>query len=58
MAADDYILAAKPNQGKLSAEIKDSFQMFAVDGLKEEINCGHGSVESAPLFADCRSELC
>src|ERR1017187_6254039 len=41
----DYILAVKENQGNLLAEIKDSFQMLAADGMKEEIDCGHGRVE-------------
>ena len=41
----DYILAVKENQGHLLAEIKDSFQMLAADGVKEEIDCGHGRVE-------------
>jgi len=41
----DYILAVKENQGNLLAEIKDSFQMLAADGVKEEIDCGHGRVE-------------
>jgi len=41
----DYILAVKENQGNLLAEIKDSFQMLAGDGMNEEIDCGHGRVE-------------
>src|SRR5208282_6503169 len=41
----DYILAVKENQGQLLAEIKDSFQMLAADGVTEEIDCGHGRVE-------------
>jgi hypothetical protein len=41
----DYIPAVKENQGQLLAEIKDSFQMLAADGVKEEIDCGHGRVE-------------
>ena len=41
----DYILAVKENQGHLLAEIKDSFQMLAADGVSEEIDCGHGRVE-------------
>jgi predicted transposase YbfD/YdcC len=41
----EYILAVKVNQGNLLAEIKDSFQMLAADGVKEEIDRGHGRVE-------------
>jgi predicted transposase YbfD/YdcC len=41
----DYILAVKENQGHLLEEIKDSFQMLAVDAVSEEIDCGHGRVE-------------
>jgi predicted transposase YbfD/YdcC len=42
----DYILAVKDNQGSLLDGIKDSFQMLAVDAVEEEIDCGHGRVES------------
>jgi len=41
----DYILAVKENQGHLLEEIKDSFQMLAVDAVDEEVDCGHGRVE-------------
>jgi len=52
----DYILAVKENQGNLLAEIKDSFQMLAVDGVMEEIDCGHGRVERrrCSVIADLR----
>jgi predicted transposase YbfD/YdcC len=42
----DYILAVKQNQGSLLDGIKDSFQMLAVDAVEEEIDCGHGRVET------------
>src|ERR1700682_275647 len=42
----DYILAVKENQGSLLDGIKDSFQMLAADAVAEEIDCGHGRVES------------
>ena len=42
----DYILAVKENQGSLLDGIKDSFQMLAADAVFEEIDCGHGRVES------------
>jgi predicted transposase YbfD/YdcC len=42
----DYILAVKENQGSLRDGIKDSFQMLAADAVFEEIDCGHGRVES------------
>ena len=42
----DYILAVKENQGHLLEEIEDSFQMLAADAVAEEIDCGHGRVES------------
>ena len=43
--ADD-ILAVKDNQGSLLDGIKDPFQMLAADAVEEEIDCGHGRVES------------
>jgi predicted transposase YbfD/YdcC len=42
----DYILAVKENQPSLLADIKDSFQMLAADSVDEQIDCGHGRVES------------
>ncbi len=53
----DYILAVKENQSNLLAEIKDSFQMLAADGVKEEIDCGHGRVERrrCSVIADLES---
>jgi predicted transposase YbfD/YdcC len=30
---------------KLTADIKDSFQMLAADAVAEEVDCGHGRVE-------------
>ena len=42
----DYILAVKENQPLLLEDIKDSFRMLAADSVSEEIDCGHGRVES------------
>jgi predicted transposase YbfD/YdcC len=42
----DYILAVKENQPSLLADIKDSFQMLAATSVDEQIDCGHGRVES------------
>jgi len=42
----DYILAVKENQAGLLDGIKDSFRMLAADAVAEEIDCGHGRVES------------
>ena len=42
----DYILAVKENQGHLLEGIKDSFQMLAADAVSEQIDCGHGRVET------------
>jgi len=42
----DYILAVKQNQGSLLDGIVDSFQMLPVDAVEEEIDCGHGRVET------------
>jgi len=42
----DYILAVKENQPALLADVKDSFQMLAADSVDEQIDCGHGRVET------------
>ena len=42
----DYILAVKQNQGNLLGGIKDSFQMLRTDAVAEQIDCGHGRVET------------
>jgi predicted transposase YbfD/YdcC len=42
----DYVLSVKENQGCLLDGIKDSFQMLAADAVAEEIDCGHGRVET------------
>ena len=42
----DYILAVKENQGHLLEEVKDSFRMLGADAVAEEIDCGHGRVET------------
>jgi predicted transposase YbfD/YdcC len=42
----DYILAVKENQQRLLDDIKDSFKMLAADAVAEQIDCGHGRVET------------
>lgn len=42
----NYVLALKKNQGNLYAEVEDSFRMLAVDAVAEEVDCGHGRVET------------
>jgi len=42
----DYILAVKENQGGLLDGIRDSFRMLEADAVQEEIDCGHGRIES------------
>jgi predicted transposase YbfD/YdcC len=42
----DYILAVKENQGGLLNGIRDSFRMLEADAVQEEIDCGHGRIES------------
>jgi len=42
----DYILAVKENQPALLADVKDWFQMLAVDSLSEQTDCGHGRMET------------
>jgi predicted transposase YbfD/YdcC len=42
----DYILAVKENQQLLLDDIRDSLQMLAADAVAEEVDCGHGRVET------------
>ena len=42
----DYILAVKENQPTLPADIQDSFQMLAADAVDQQVDCGHGRVET------------
>ena len=42
----DYILAVKENQPSLLADIKDSFRMLVAGSIDEQVDCGHGRVES------------
>lgn len=42
----DYVLAVKDNQGLLAEQVKDSFLLLESDAVAEEIDCGHGRVES------------
>jgi len=42
----DCILAVKENQPTLLADVKDSFQMLAAGSVDEQIDCGHGRVET------------
>jgi hypothetical protein len=51
-----YILAVKENQGNLLDGIQDSFHMLAADAVAEQIDCGHGRVETRrrSVIAICR----
>jgi predicted transposase YbfD/YdcC len=42
----DYLLAVKENQPTLLVDIRDSFQMLTADSVDEQIDCGHGRVET------------
>jgi predicted transposase YbfD/YdcC len=42
----DYILAVKENQPSLLADIKDSFKMLEAASVDEQVDCGHGRVET------------
>jgi predicted transposase YbfD/YdcC len=42
----DYVLAVKENQGNLLEQIKDSFRLLKADAVSEQIDCGHGRVET------------
>ena len=42
----DYILAVKGNQGELLDDIKDSFKMLKPDDTYENIDFGHGRIET------------
>jgi predicted transposase YbfD/YdcC len=42
----DYILAVKENQPSLLADIKDSFSMLKAASVDEQVDCGHGRVET------------
>jgi predicted transposase YbfD/YdcC len=42
----DYVLAVKENQPSLLADLKDSFKMLPAVEVDEQIDCGHGRVET------------
>ena len=42
----DYILAIKGNQGELLDDIQDSFKMLKPDDIYEQIDYGHGRIET------------
>jgi predicted transposase YbfD/YdcC len=42
----DYILAVKGNQGELFDDIKDSFKMLAPNDTHEDLDFGHGRIET------------
>jgi predicted transposase YbfD/YdcC len=42
----DYILAVKENQPLLLEDVKDSFKMLPADTVDEQVDCGHGRVET------------
>jgi predicted transposase YbfD/YdcC len=47
----DYILAVKENQLHLLEDIQDSFKMLPCNSLVEQIDCGHGRVETRTCWA-------
>lgn len=47
----DYILAVKENQLHLLEDIRDSFKMLPCNALVEQIDCGHGRVETRTCWA-------
>jgi predicted transposase YbfD/YdcC len=42
----DYLLALKGNQGNLVEQVEDSFRFLPVNTFDEELDCGHGRVET------------
>jgi len=42
----DYILALKSNQGSLLQQAEDSFRLLAAKSVSEEVDAGHGRVET------------
>jgi predicted transposase YbfD/YdcC len=42
----DYLLALKDNQGNLVEQVEDSFRFLPVNTFDEELDCGHGRVET------------
>ena len=42
----DYILAVKENQPHLLEDMRDSFKMLPPETVAEEVDCGHGRVET------------
>jgi predicted transposase YbfD/YdcC len=47
----DYILAVKENQLHLLEDVRDSFQMLPSDSTAEQLDCGHGRVETRTCSA-------
>ena len=42
----DYVLAVKANQSELLDEIEDSFRILSLDGSYEDVDYGHGRIET------------
>jgi predicted transposase YbfD/YdcC len=42
----DYVLAVKENQPLLLDDVKDSFKMLVPEAISEQVDCGHGRVET------------
>jgi len=42
----DYILSLKENQGNLYQQAKDSFRFLDAASVSEDVDCGHGRVET------------
>src|SRR6266567_4112965 len=47
----NYILAVKENQLHLLEDIRDSFKMLPADSVVEQVDCGHGRVETRTCWA-------
>lgn len=45
-----YILSVKENQKELFEDIEDSFRMLPIADFHEELDCGHGRVETRKCF--------
>lgn len=53
---DDYVLAVKENLPSLLADLKDSFKMLPAVSVDEQIDCGHGRVETRRCSVPGRPE--
>lgn len=42
----DYLIAVKGNQGNLREQIQDSFRFLPAVSVSEDVDCGHGRIET------------